>query len=91
VQTQLAIRGVSVSACGGIDFNVGAGITRAHQMIQDLRSHVPNQPDYLSLRWPLRVVVYHFTSISTAHLTTFRSDVKWWLGEEQVIKRSTPA
>jgi hypothetical protein len=87
VQTQVEIKKVcSLPSCGGIDFNVGAGITRAHQMTQDLDPMYPNQPDYLKSQMGISgVIVYHFTSYLHGAVDYFRSDVKWWLGEEQVV------
>jgi hypothetical protein len=87
IQTQLAIKKVcGFPNCGGIDFNVGAGITRAHEMTEDLDPRYPNQPDYLKSQMGISgVVVYHFTDYLHGALDYFRSDVKWWLGEERVM------
>jgi hypothetical protein len=87
VQTQLQIKKVcGLPTCGGLDFNVGAGITRAHQMTEDLDPMYPGQPDYLKSQMGISgVVVYHFTDYLHAAFDYFRSDVKWWLGEERVI------
>jgi hypothetical protein len=87
VQTQLALRKLcNGPLCTGLDINVGAGITRAHQMTDDLDPQYPGQPDYLKSQMGISgVVVYHFTDYLHAAFDYFRSDVTWWLGEERVI------
>lgn len=74
------------------DFNVGAGITRAHQLTADIdpkyfdpTTMLPRY-SYLKQQFGVSaVVVYHFTDYLHGALDYFRSDVKWWLGQEQVI------
>jgi hypothetical protein len=87
VQAQLAFRKLCGGPlCTGLDFNVGAGITRAHQMTEDLDPQYPNQPDYLKSQMGISgVVVYHLTDYLHAAVDYFRSDITWWLGEERVI------
>jgi hypothetical protein len=78
VQTQTQV--------GQFDFNVGAGITRAHQMTDDLDPQYPNQEIYLKSQMGISgVIVYHFSQYLHGALDYFRADSKWWLGEEQVI------
>lgn len=68
------------------DFNAGWGITRAHQMTDDLDPAFPNQFNYLKSQMGISgVVVYHFTPYLHGAFDYFRSDVEWWLGQEQVI------
>ena len=74
------------------DFNVGAGITRAHQLTADIDPQYFNPttmlPPYSYLKQQMGisgVIVYHFSSYLHGALDYFRSDVKWWLGQEQVI------
>jgi hypothetical protein len=79
VQAQVTVR--------SFDFNVGLGITRAHQMTDDLDvSLSPSQTDYLkSQRGLSAVVVYHFTSYLHGALDYFRADTHWWGGEHQGV------
>lgn len=78
VQTQTRV--------GKFDFNVGAGITRAHQMTDDLDPRYPNQFIYLKSQMGLSgVVVYHFTDFLHGAFDYFRADTRWWLGEKQVL------
>jgi hypothetical protein len=78
VQTQLSV--------ANFDFNVGAGITRAHQLTDDLDPQYPNQFIYLKSQMGVSgVVVYHFSPYLHGALDYFRADTTWWLGEEQVI------
>jgi hypothetical protein len=79
VQTQVALQ--------KFDFNVGAGVTRAHQMTEDLDTNLnPGQPDYLkSQRGISAVVVYHFASYLHGALDYFRADTTWWGGETQGV------
>jgi len=79
VQAQVSLR--------SFDFNVGCGITRAHQMTDDLDvSLSPSQTDYLkSQRGISGVVVYHFTSYLHGALDYFRADTDWWGGEHQGV------
>ncbi len=69
------------------DFNAGVGITRAHQMTQDLDVALnPGQPDYLkSQRGISGVVVYHFNSTLHAAFDYFRASTEWWRGETQDV------
>jgi len=79
VQAQVAVR--------SLDFNVGAGITRAHQMTEDLDLELsPTQTDYLkSQRGLSAVVVWHVASYLHAALDYFRADTDWWGGEHQGV------
>ena len=71
---------------GKFDINVGAGITRAHQMSDDLDPTYPNQPSYLKSQMGISgVLVYHFAPYLHGAFDYFRSDVRWWYGERQVI------
>ena len=69
------------------DLNLGAGITRAHQMTDDLDpANGTNQPSYLkSQRGISAVVVYHFASYLHGALDYFRADTNWWGGEKQGV------
>lgn len=69
------------------DFNAGFGITRAHQMTDDLDvSLSPGQPDYLKTQRGISaVVVYHFTTYLHGALDYFRADTTWWGGEKQPV------
>ena len=69
------------------DFNVGVGLTRAHQMTDDLDVTLsPSQTDYLkSQRGISGVVVYHFTNYLHGALDYFRADTHWWGGEHQGV------
>ena len=74
------------------DFNAGIGITRAHQLTADIdpknADPTTGLPKYSYLKSQMgisAVVVYHFSSYLHGALDYFRSDVKWWLGQEQVI------
>ena len=79
VQAQVSVR--------NFDFNAGCGITRAHQMTDDLDLALsPSQTDYLkSQRGISAVVVYHFTSYLHGALDYFRADTDWWGGEHQGV------
>jgi hypothetical protein len=83
VQTQTVV--------GKFDFNAGIGITRAHQLTADIDPKYFNAqglPPYSYLKSQLGisgVVVYHITDNLHAALDYFRSDVKWWLGQQQVL------
>jgi hypothetical protein len=67
------------------DLNAGWGITRAHQMTDDLDTSVA-QWDYLKSQMGISaVVVYHFSTYLHGAFDYFRSDVRWWGGEKQVI------
>ena len=79
VQAQVALR--------SFDFNVGAGITRAHQMTEDLDLALsPSQTDYLKQQRGISaVVVWHVTSYLHAALDYFRADTNWWGGEHQGV------
>ena len=77
---------------GQFDVNVGAGITRAHQLTADIdpKYFDPTTmlPKYSYLKQQMGisgVLVYHFSEYLHGALDYFRSDVKWWLGQEQVI------
>ena len=69
------------------DFNLGLGITRAHQMTDDLDVALsPSQTDYLkSQRGISAVVVCHFTHYLHGALDYFRADTNWWGGEHQGV------
>jgi hypothetical protein len=76
VQTQLVVH--------KFDFNVGAGITRAHQMSDDFAA--ASTLDYLkSQRGVSAVVVYHFAKYLHGALDYFRADTDWWGGEKQGV------
>lgn len=83
IQTQTVV--------GKFDFNAGIGITRAHQLTADIDPKYFNAQglppySYLKSQFGISgVVVYHFTDYLHAALDYFRSDVKWWLGQEQVL------
>jgi hypothetical protein len=83
VQTQTVV--------GKFDFNAGIGITRAHQLTADIDPQYLNAEGYPSYSYLKSqfgisgVVVYHFTDNLHAALDYFRSDVKWWLGQHQVL------
>jgi hypothetical protein len=78
VQTQLSVN--------DFDFNAGWGLTRAHQMTDDLDPQYGNQPDYLKSQMGISgVVVYHFSKYLHGALDYFRADTRWWLGEKQVM------
>lgn len=78
VQTQLQL--------AHFDFNVGAGISRAHQMTEDLDPQYPNQWIYMKSQMGISgVVVYHFTQYLHGALDYFRADTRWWLGEKQIM------
>jgi hypothetical protein len=69
------------------DFNAGWGITRAHQMTDDLDLALsPTQTDYLKSQMGISgVVVYHFSSYLHGALDYFRADTHWWGGEHQGV------
>ncbi|MEO7036485.1 MAG: porin [Polyangiaceae bacterium] len=69
------------------DFNAGIGITRAHQMSQDLDPTLnPGQPDYLKQQRGISaVVVYHFSKLLHGAFDYFRADTAWWGGETQGV------
>jgi hypothetical protein len=79
VQAQVSVR--------KFDFNAGVGITRAHQMTDDLDlSLSPSQTDYLKQQRGISgVVVYHFASYLHGALDYFRADTNWWGGEHQGV------
>ena len=78
VQTQLSVQ--------RFDFNAGWGVTRAHQMTEDLDPQYPDQLIYLKSQMGLSgVVVYHFSSFLHGALDYFRADTRWWLGEKQIM------
>lgn len=83
VQTQTVV--------GKFDFNAGIGMTRAHQLTADIDPQYFNPqglPPYSYLKSQMGisgVVVYHFTDYLHGALDYFRSDVIWWLGQEQVL------
>jgi len=79
VQAQVSVR--------NFDFNAGVGLTRAHQMSDDLDVALsPSQTDYLkSQRGISGVIVYHFTSYLHGALDYFRADTNWWGGEHQGV------
>lgn len=77
---------------GKFDFNAGIGITRAHQLTADIdpknADPTTGLPKYSYLKSQMGisgVIVYHFSTYLHGALDYFRSDVKWWLGQEQVI------
>jgi len=69
------------------DFNAGLGITRAHQMSQDLDATLnPGQPDYLKQQRGISgVIVYHFSNYFHGAFDYFRADTAWWGGEKQAV------
>lgn len=83
VQTQTVV--------GKFDFNVGAGITRVYQVPPDTipdPMSTTNQPGKSFLKSQMGisgVVVYHFTPNLHGALDYFRSDVRWWLGDKQIL------
>jgi hypothetical protein len=79
LQTQLVVQ--------KFDFNVGAGITRAHQMPEDLDLALSaTQAEYLkSQRGVSAVVVYHFSSYLHGAFDYFRADTDWWFGSHQGV------
>jgi len=79
VQAQLVVQ--------KFDFNAGFGITRLHQMTQDLDLALgATQPDYLKQqRGVSAVVVYHFSPYFHGALDYFRADTAWWGGETQAV------
>jgi hypothetical protein len=79
VQAQVSVR--------SFDFNLGCGITRAHQMTEDLDLALsPSQTNYLkSQRGISAVVVWHFTSYLHGAFDYFRADTHWWGGEHQGV------
>lgn len=76
---------------GKFDFNAGIGITRAHQLTADVDPKYFNAEGYPSYSYLKSqfgisgVVVYHFTDNLHGALDYFRSDVRWWLGQHQVL------
>jgi len=79
VQTQVSVQ--------RFDFNVGWGMTRAHQMTDDLDVALnPGQLDYLKSQMGISLVaVCHFTSYLHGALDYFRADTHWWGGEHQGV------
>jgi len=69
------------------DFNAGWGITRAHQMTDDLDVALnPGQLDYLKSQMGISLVaVCHFTNYLHGALDYFRADTNWWGGEHQGV------
>ena len=75
-----------------VDVSAGWGITRVHKLAEDYdpANNDPNtmQPRISFLRSQMGisgVVVYHASSYLHFAADYFRADVRWWLGEEQVV------
>lgn len=72
---------------GKVDLNAGWGITRAHQMTEDLDLTLgTNQPEYVKQQMGISgVVVYHFSKYFHGSFDYFRAQTDWWYGSKQGV------
>jgi hypothetical protein len=74
------------------DFNAGWGITRVHELAADIDPmyYDPNtgQPAASILKSRMGIsgaIVYHMSPRLHFDIDYFRADIRWWLGEQQVV------
>lgn len=74
-------------ALGRVDLNAGWGITRAHQMTEDLDVNLSaNQPEYVKTQMGISgVAVYHFSKYFHGAFDYFRAQTDWWYGSHQAV------